>query len=157
MLFRSDLDSPDKAGAVFHAGVRCKGDVSVRLFRHQEGATGTGTTQLELQVCFHTAFVADGFVRFPGHQVDRVWEGASCDVTIDAFLEPASGEEPEDQRESAASAAAARVAMEGPHPLHTEAGASAPSADVPDERVSSAQTSKFVFLPEDIDSFFDDL
>jgi len=173
LLFRAGVDTEELEGAVLHVGVQCCGDVSLRVLRTAVcagGAAGQATgeqqTELELQACFHTAFVADGFVRFLGHELDAPEGAAPASAAIDAFLESGGGTEPEEQREAAAAATAAAAAAEGPgfppgHP--TGSGHFASEAQLRDDPGSpaavplDAKPGKVVFLPEDIDAFFDDL
>jgi hypothetical protein len=174
LLFRNNVDCPDLEDAVFNVDICCGGDIAIRIFclRHSD-VTTEGPFELELQACFHTAFVADGFIRFPAHEIDRVCEEAVEDAAIDAFFVPTSNNEDvgvdggiatmaavvqgltrqESRVEASPSDEGTRL-QKGVDQCNPALGSSHSQEHA--NRVIPVHSSNVVFLPEDIDSFFDD-
>lgn len=123
LLFRSYVCDPEIPGAVLHVRVNCQGDMSVRVLRAREGKLEVDRPApcameymvLELQACFHTAFVQDGFLRFAAHELDIVdarelGKGSS----IDLLFEEPTASLAQDPHGGAAIAYLAATAAVGP-------------------------------------------
>mmetsp|Transcript_75802 Transcript_75802/g.149856 ORF Transcript_75802/g.149856 Transcript_75802/m.149856 type:complete len:412 (+) Transcript_75802:149-1384(+) len=175
LLFRADVDCPDLEDAMFNVDTCCGGDIAIRVFCRRHSKTmAEGPAELELQVCFHTAFVADGFIRFPVHEIDRVCEETVEDVAIDAFFVPTSSKHEDVGVDGSTDAMAAVVQGQICQESHVNAPFSGdgtvlqnsgdqlnPALDSSlfqehDDGIIPVQSSNFVFLPEDMDSFFGD-
>jgi len=175
LLFRCDLEAEEAVSAVVRVGVRCRGDLAVRVLRCAlpDSAVGEMLAEAkpELQVCFHEAFILDGFARFPERELDELLVGGDGahheGRAVDVYLEAAVAAGIEDPREVAAAAAAAAAVHSGPRlaegaeDREVDAPAAAAAAGPQFFDLSAADDSpgktKVVFSPEDIDSFFDDL
>lgn len=128
LLFQADLnpDNPPEGEVAdttaLRVGVPCRGDVVVRILRAAELSSAESLPVLELQACFHTAFIAavGSFARFPARELDVPAGGRNGaplppDCAIDVFLEPleAEDEDPREKAVAAARAAAAKTRQEG--------------------------------------------
>mmetsp|Transcript_101160 Transcript_101160/g.326508 ORF Transcript_101160/g.326508 Transcript_101160/m.326508 type:complete len:412 (+) Transcript_101160:149-1384(+) len=169
LLFQADLN-PDSASVakgaggttVLDVGAPCRGDIVVRVLRAAALASEESLPVLELQVCFHTAFVAavGNFARFPARELDSPFRSAGATLSpgcaIDVFLEPACPEEEElgDPQEASSGAAAASAAKGTEY--YSLAAADAEAAS-PEASTSAPARSSMVFVPEDIDDFFSEL
>jgi len=190
LLFQADLnpDNPPEGEVAdttaLRVGVPCRGDVVVRILRAATLKSAESLPVLELQVCFHTAFMAavGGFARFPARELDCPAGGRNGaplppECAIDVFLEPI--EEDEEDPPEAASTVASAVAMSKTWPQDS---ADAPEGDdvagdlqgqkdsteyyflgdadgeeTPQGRSSASAQTRMVFAPEDIDAFFSEL
>jgi hypothetical protein len=181
LLFSTELGVADVDGAFVHVGGCCSGDLCVRIL--QSGVVGQGASaqSLEMQVCFHTSFIVDGFVRFTDRDIDACsrtnLSGCSIDILVLADdVPPSAASSASCPRSPAATAEADMCAGPGP------AEAESPTKDGPIFRGGGDQGSnagpqffdlspepqffdlsaedaekRTVFAPDDIDAFFDDL
>eukprot|EP00929_Paragymnodinium_shiwhaense_P100131 TRINITY_DN62198_c0_g1_i1.p1 TRINITY_DN62198_c0_g1~~TRINITY_DN62198_c0_g1_i1.p1 ORF type:complete len:489 (-),score=92.09 TRINITY_DN62198_c0_g1_i1:154-1620(-) len=73
-VFKAAFLDPDVATSAFTVDVACAGDICIKAVRRrrrketQGGASQEEETMMEL--CFHTAFLADGFTRFEAQDLD---------------------------------------------------------------------------------------
>lgn len=187
LLFTADLnpDDPSQEATALRVGVPCRGDLQVRVLRAAELSSAESLPVLELQVCFHTAFLTavGGFARFPLRELDLPANGRSSlspDSAVDVFLGPAEAEdeEQEDPRELAAAATAAAAAAKAPEveakppdskepetaedtkaAVFFDLAAGDADGDDPAGTPTSGDKSRsrLVFAPEDVDQFFGEL
>lgn len=167
-LFQATVDSCDIAGAAVLVGLQCRGDMSVQVLLVLPACEGRESSEeLEMLVCFHTAFIGDGFARFPEPEIDVFRNGADNGRTIDIFFEPVVADV-KDMREAAAVATAAAAVASGPRdtmeaaPVQSEEppAAARESWSAPMAFNLAAQDTspvKTVFVADDIDRFFSDL
>mmetsp|Transcript_158991 Transcript_158991/g.289959 ORF Transcript_158991/g.289959 Transcript_158991/m.289959 type:complete len:128 (+) Transcript_158991:31-414(+) len=127
-----------------------------------------------MQVCFHTAFISDGFIRFPEPEIEVFRAGGIDGCAIDIFFDPAFAADLEEARETAAVASAAAAVASGPTAVAEAVlvqQEECPAADVEPCALPEALSSvvnfnlaandkspvKTVFVADDIDRFFADL
>jgi len=180
MMFSTDLGETDVDGAFVHVSGGCSGDLCVRILRSGIAGQADSAQILEMQVCFHTAFVVDGFVRFMERDIDACGQtnlsGCSIDVLVlpeDAAPRPASRVTPRSPGAAANSpiragpglAEAESPTNRGPIFCGVADGGSAAGPQFFDLSPEpqffdlSAEDSekRTVFAPDDIDAFFDEL
>jgi len=181
LMFSTELGVTDVDGALVHVSGGCSGDLCVRILRSGIVGQGASAQSLEMQVCFHTASVVDGFVRFMERDIDACGQtnlsGCSIDVLVlpdDAAPSAASGAAC--PRSPGAAAEAAIRAGSGPAEAESQTtqgpifcgagdGGSTVGAQFfnlsPEPQffdMSAEDTEKrTVFAPDDIDAFFDEL
>lgn len=198
-VFCADLDGQAADGFIVQVGVIARGDLRVRVVSDRAGVL---RRNVELEVCFHSAFITGDYVRFLEHELDV---DSSCkaahDRAVDIFFDSPGGFDalalPRESGTAASAAAAA--ACEPPTVARTVGraeiralggccegneestawpvfggGATRPTffdlaaEDDEDEHAVRAgeltsavragpQKQKAVFIPDDIDSFFNDM
>mmetsp|Transcript_32657 Transcript_32657/g.63079 ORF Transcript_32657/g.63079 Transcript_32657/m.63079 type:complete len:436 (-) Transcript_32657:94-1401(-) len=181
LLFSTDLGSTDVDGAFVHVSGYCSGDLCVRILRSGIAGQGAIAQVLEMQVCFHTTFVVDGFVRFTERDIDACnptdLSGCSIDVLVipdDVLPSPAANLNcpllPDAEAEATIRAGPGPVEANSPtshRPVFC--GADGQSSDAGPQFFDMSAEPQFfdlsaadaekrtVFAPDDIDAFFDDL
>lgn len=163
ILFQTELETKSTADVIVTMNVKCRGDAAIRIRTRKPGSKETAE-QLELQVCFHSAFLTDGFARFPAHELDQFGVSANQDCALDVFFEQVDNGDPQDMREVQAAAAAAAAVAEGPVTAEVKsdkrdgyesAPEPTPAAEVFD--MTESDSPRLVFKADDIDAFFADL
>merc|ERR1712232_866325 len=171
VLFHTHFEASDSTDFIFQVGVHCQGDLSIRILRGSAEHKPVTITELELQVCFHTAFLSGGFARFSEGDIDALHGAATAGCTIDIFLQSvASDVSSENLRENSAApvataaAIAARgsdIAPEACRPATSVAAIGSNAASLAEARgirpAGGSASSNVVFLPEDVDAFFNDI
>merc|ERR1712008_518782 len=171
-MFSTELGVADVDGAFVHVGGCCSGDLCVRILQSGVAGQGASAQILEMQVCFHTAFIVDGFVRFTDRDIDACsltnLSGCSIDVLVLSDDVP-----PSDASRSTClllpEAKAGAAICAGPGLAEAESltnhgriscgGDDQGSVAGPQFFDLSAEDAekRTVFAPDDVDAFFDDL
>jgi len=180
LLFSTELGVPDVDGAFVHVSGCCSGDLCVRILRTGIAGQSAIAQTLEMRVCFHTAFVVDGFVRFTDRDIDACSQtnlsGCSMDVLVlpdDATPSVASATSrpavPEAEAKAAIRAGPGSAESECLPPHQPTSGAKDQGSVAGPQffdlshgpqffDLSAEDTEKrTVSAPDDIDAFFDDL
>jgi len=166
LVFNRHFEDSGSTDSIFQVGVHCQGDLCIRVLRGSKKYSNVMLTDLELQVCLHTAFLSDGFARFSQGDIDAPHGASTKGRTIDIILHPLTADTPSDSLPEIAAAALAieatitagaqDCAPEGNEPTASTALAAA-CDDKRAWRAGRASPMNTVFLPDDIDSFFDDM
>eukprot|EP00811_Abedinium_folium_P002486 NODE_12282_length_1234_cov_7.272809.p1 GENE.NODE_12282_length_1234_cov_7.272809~~NODE_12282_length_1234_cov_7.272809.p1 ORF type:complete len:373 (+),score=104.29 NODE_12282_length_1234_cov_7.272809:3-1121(+) len=134
LLFRADIGvDPEAEDVAFRIDSKCWGDITVTLLRAPAG--GETCEELEMRVCFHTAFMTAGATRFPAHEVDMPpglpSTRCSFDIFLDAVPDVAGGtgqRVAEEERETAVAAALDAAVAARPMPGVDSEAALAPAS-----------------------------
>mmetsp|Transcript_69690 Transcript_69690/g.167285 ORF Transcript_69690/g.167285 Transcript_69690/m.167285 type:complete len:386 (-) Transcript_69690:270-1427(-) len=145
------FETPEADGAFFQMHTRCKGDISIRVLRASQERPDDGAVVLEVQACFHTAFLQDGFVRFPAFALDSAFGQVPENCALDIYFET-------DEGTGTPSPKGLPLPAHAP-PVSTGHAADAGPQffDLSDDKDPDTPGGKLVFKPDDIDAFFDDL
>jgi hypothetical protein len=166
-IFQADLDTCTAADALVPLNLKCRGDLAMRVYTRRVGTSGEHSEELELQICFHSAFVRNGFVRFPNHEVDQLGKATNNECAVDIFFRQLCKDETEETLEAKTAATAASAVAAGPHMATATASATlegekvetTPEGPSPAAvfNIADSNSPRVVFKADDIDAFFADL